>query len=213
VTARSTAGAREPVTPDQLTFVPANEVSWADLQAVFGTADYPGRCYCQRYKTDGWHWALSDEVRRDRLRVQTNCGDPDAGSTTGLVAYLDGVPVGWAAVEPRTEYPRLFRGPTVWRGRQEDKADDGVWAVTCMVVRKGFRKRGITYALAEATVGYARSRGARAIEAYPIIVPPGKEITWGDLHVGSRQVFEDAGFAEVSRPSVRRAVLRIDFPA
>jgi GNAT superfamily N-acetyltransferase len=205
------SGATAPVTSDQLTVVPANEASWADLQAVFGTADYPGRCYCQRYKTEGWHWALSDVVRRDRLREQTNCGDPDAGITTGLVAYLDGEPVGWAAVDRRAGYPRLYRSPTIWRGRQEDKADDSVWAVTCLVVRKGYRKRGITYALAAATVGYARSRGARALEAYPMIVPPGKEITWGDLHVGARQVFAEAGFTEVSHPSVRRVVMRIDF--
>jgi GNAT superfamily N-acetyltransferase len=153
---------REPVTADQLTIVPANQASWADLQAIFGFADYPGRCYCQRYKTEGWHCSLSDDVRRDLLRSQTNCGDPQAGSTTGLVAYLAGEPVGWAAVDPRTEYPRLRRTPTVWKGRREDKADDGVWAVTCLVTRKGYRKRGITYALAAAAIGYARDQGARA---------------------------------------------------
>jgi hypothetical protein len=31
------------------------------------------------------------------------------------------------------------------------------------------------------------------------------------LHVGSRQVFTDAGFTEVSHPSPRRVVMRIDF--
>ncbi|HEX9040993.1 MAG TPA: hypothetical protein VF838_08180 [Trebonia sp.] len=33
--------------------------------------------------------------------------------------------------------------------------DDGVWSVTCLVVRKGYRRRGITYALAAATVRQA----------------------------------------------------------
>ena len=208
--------APEPVTADQLTIVPANTASWADLQAIFGTTDYPGKCYCQRYKTWEWHWSLTDQERRDRLRAQTNCDNPQAPVTTGLVAYLrteqgGREPVGWVAVEPRTGYPHLLKGRTVWRGRQEDKEDDGVWAVTCFCIRKGYRKRGITYALAAVTVGYARERGARAIEGYPIIVPPGKEITWGDLHVGSREVFADAGFTEVTQPSVRRVVMRIDF--
>jgi hypothetical protein len=36
-------------------------------------------------------------------------------------------------------------------------------------------------------------------------------ITWGELHVGSRDVFADAGFAEVNRPTLRRVVMRIDF--
>jgi GNAT superfamily N-acetyltransferase len=154
---------------------------------------------------------MSHEERQGRLREQTHCDDPRAGTTSGLVAYLEKDPVGWVAVEPRIAYARLVRNRTVWSGRQEDKADDGVWAVTCFVIRKGYRKRGITYALAAATVDFAREHGARALEGYPMITTPGKEITWGELHVGSRQVFADAGFTEVSRPSLRRVVMRIDF--
>jgi GNAT superfamily N-acetyltransferase len=207
-----------PVKPEDLTIVPANRATWADLYAIFGAAD-SGRCNCQWFKTRGWLWAqATDAQRRDQLREQTNCDDPDATSTTGLVAYLadDGdptakVPVGWVAVEPRIEYPRLQGLPTVWRGRHEDKQDDGVWSVTCFVVRKGYRKRGISYALAAATVDYARENGARALEGYAMRTQPGKEITWGELYVGAVQVFADAGFTEVSRPSVRRAVMRVDF--
>jgi GNAT superfamily N-acetyltransferase len=203
---------REPITTAQLTIVGANKASWADLQAIFGTADYPGKCYCQRFKTQDCHWSsLSDLQRQNRLREQTHCDNPQARATTGLVAYLDTEPVGWVAVEPRSAYPRLLRTRTVWSGRHEDRADDSVWAVTCFVTRKGYRKRGITYALAAATVEFAREQGARALEAYPMTTPAGKEITWGELHVGSRQVFADAGFTQVSRPSPRRVVMRIDF--
>jgi GNAT superfamily N-acetyltransferase len=211
MTAPGTA-TRDPITPAQLSIIPANQASWADLRAVFGTADYPGMCYCQHYKTRDCHWSsLSGEERQSRLREQTRCDNPRARTTSGLVAYLGQEPVGWVAVEPRTAYPRLPRVRTVWSGRQEDKTDDGVWAVTCFVTRKGYRKRGITYALAAATVGFARDQGARALEAYPMITSPGKEITLGELHVGSRQVFADAGFTEVSHPSPRRVVMRIDF--
>lgn len=209
-----TAGgaAAQPIAADQLTIVPANEASWSDLQAILGTADYSGRCYCQHFKIADSQWsALSDGERRDRLRRQASCGDPRARSTAGLVAYLGGEPVGWVAVEPRTAYPRLLKMRTPWSGRHEDRADDSVWAVTCSIVRKGYRRRGITYALAAATIDFARERGARALEAYPMITVPGKEITWGELYVGARQVFADAGFTEVSHPSPRRVVMRIDF--
>jgi hypothetical protein len=37
------------------------------------------------------------------------------------------------------------------------------------------------------------------------------EITWGELHVGAVQVFTEAGFNEVSAPTKRRRVMRIDF--
>jgi GNAT superfamily N-acetyltransferase len=217
-----------PIKPDDLSIVPANHASAGDLQAVFGTVEC-GRCNCQRFKTRGWFWEqATDEQRRAQLRDQANCDDPAATSTTGLVAYLRApreddnanedpgttTPVGYVAVEPRTEYPRLLGKPTVWKGRpDEDKGDDSVWAVTCFVVRKGYRRRGLTYALAEAAVDYARANGARALEGYAMLTQPGREITWGELHVGARQVFAEAGFAEVSRPSVRRAVMRIGFEA
>ena len=109
----------------------------------------------------------------DRLRPS------EAGGTSGLVAYLDGEPVGWCAVEPRPAYPRLLLKTRVpWDGRAEDKADDSVWAVTCFVTRAGFRRRGISRALARAAVDFARERGARALEGYPMITQPGQEITW-----------------------------------
>jgi len=202
----------EPIAAERLTVVPANEASCDDLEAIFGTTDYPGRCRCQRFKVVGWIWRDStQEERAAALRAQTACSDPEAVATSGLVAYVDDQPAGWVAVEPRTAYPKLLTSRVPWSGRDEDKGDGGIWAVTCFVVRKGFRGRGLTYPLARATVDFARERGARALEAYPMITHPGKEITWGELHVSARQVFADAGFEEVSRPTVRRAVMRIDF--
>lgn len=206
-----TAAGRAPIPAERVTIVPANEASWDDLVAIFGTAD-AGRCRCQRFKVVGWIWRDStQEERTAMLRAQTACGDPDAADTSGLVAYVDGEPAGWVAVEPRTEYPKLRTSPVPWSGRDEDKDDDGIWAVTCFVVRKGHRGRALTYPLARATIDFARERGARALEAYPMITQPGKVITWGEMHVGARQVFEDAGFTEVSHPTLRRVVMRIDF--
>ncbi len=192
--------------------VPANEASWEDLQAVFGTRGDPARCQCQAYKVRDMDWrSIPIEERALRLRQQTDCGHPESDTTSGLVAYLDDEPAGWCAVEPRTTYVRLLRTRVPWTGRSEDKSDDGVWAVTCFVTRTGFRRRGVSRALACATVDFARQRGARALEAYPMITTPEQEITWGELHVGSRSVFAAAGFTEVSHPTLRRVVMRIDF--
>jgi GNAT superfamily N-acetyltransferase len=196
---------------DRLTIVPANEASWADLTQIFGTSD-AGHCQCQRFKVLGWIWRDSTQDERTAmLQEQTGCGNPEAGATSGLVGYLDDEPVGWVAVEPRTAYPKLRTSRVPWTDRNEDRDDGGIWAVTCFAVRKGFRGLGLTYPLARATIDFARERGARALEAYPMITQAGKEITWGEVHVGARQVFEDAGFEEVSHPTKRRVVMRIDF--
>jgi GNAT superfamily N-acetyltransferase len=192
--------------------VPANEASWKDLQAVLGGRGYHSGCWCQRFKSRGREWdagSVPVGERARRLRKQTNCGQREANTTSGLVAYLDGEPVGWCAVEPRTAYVRLGRTP--WAGRAEDKTDADIWAVSCFVTRSDFRRRGVSRALARAAVDFARQRGARALEGYPMITEPRKEITWGELHVGSRSIFAAAGFAVISRPTLRRVVMRIDF--
>ena len=198
----------------RLSVVPGNEASFGDLQTVFGPRGAAAHCLCQRYKLKPKE-AFSTfpaEERAFRLRQQTDCGRPKSKTTSGLVAYLDGEPVGWCAVEPRTAYAALLRVyRTPWEGRDEDRDDESVWAVTCVFVRAGFRRKRIAYALAEAAVEHARARGARALEAYPIVAEPGKEITWDEIHVGSPSIYEAAGLTEVSRPSKRRRVLRIEF--
>ena len=82
--------------------------------------------------------------------------------------------------------------------------------MTCLFTRAGFRKRGVSRALAHAAVDFARDRGARAIEGYPMTT---KNVIAEELHVGTRGVFTDAGFTEVSRPTLRRVVMRVDWPS
>lgn len=198
----------------EIAVVPANEASWEDLQAVFGTRGDAHGCQCQRYKMGNAHYAPAPfEARAQALRRETECGQSDAESTTGLVAYLDGEPVGWVNVEPRAAFPGLRKTRIPWAERGEDKDDPGVWSVTCFAVRAGYRRRGITYPLAAAAVDFARERGARALEGYPMVPEPGQEISWGELYVGKRSAFAAAGFREVSRPTKRRVVMRIDFDA
>ena len=199
--------AREP----PISVVPANEASCEDLRTVFGARGAASWCQCQRYKLGPGEafrsFPVEERVRR--LHEQTRCGDSKARATSGLVAYLDGEPVGWCAVEPRPAYHgllRVFRVP--WEGRDEDKADAGVWAVTCLFARAGFRRRGVSRALARAAVAFARERGARAIEAYPISAA---NALTEELHVGTPGVFAEAGLVEIGRPTLRRRVMRLDF--
>lgn len=196
--------------PD-LTIVPANEASCEDLQRVFGERGSGYACQCQRYKlAPGESFrAVPRQERTLRLWDQTDCGNPGSDQTSGLVAYRDGEPVGWCAVEPRPEYfglTRVFKVP--WEGRNEDRTDPSVWAVTCLYTRKGYRREGISRALAKAAVEFARSRGARAVEAYPITV---KNVIDEEMHVGTPATFAAAGLVEVGRPTKRRAVMRLDF--
>ena len=196
---------------DGIRVVPANEARWEELAAVFGTRGQGAVCFCQRYKlAPGEAFKhFPPDVRAERLRAQAGCGE---GPTSGLVAFRGAEPVGWCAVEPRTAYPGLLRVYRVpWVGRSEDKADAGVWAVTCFFVRAGFRRQGVSTALARAAVRFARARGARALEGYPMVREVGRDVPWGEMSFGAESVFEAAGFHEVSRPTPRRVVMRVEF--
>lgn len=186
-----------------VTVAQVSEALFDDVQTVFGVRGQAADCQCQRYRM-GWHDHHSDNVagRRELLRDQVAEGH-------GLLAYLDGEPVGWCSLAPRSDYTYLRR-PT-WKGRNEDKDDASVWAVTCFVTRAGFRRQRVSHALVGATIDMAREGGARALEAYPMKPAPGKDVTWGEMHVGALSCFLDAGFRVVHVPSLRRAIVRYDF--
>ena len=190
--------------------VPANEASWDDLQAVFGRGA-AAKCQCQRIKLgdhDWWHMPVEGRARR--LREKTDCDHPEGDATSGMVAYLDGEPVGWVAVEPRANYRRLRGSSGPWTGRTEKPDDPDGWAIVCFAIRPGYRGQHLTRPLTTAAVEYARARGAKAIEGYPMIPKLGQNVSWGEMNVGSRNTFVAAGFREVSHPTTRRVVMRLE---
>ena len=189
--------------PD-FTWRPANEATDEDVDAVFDTGG-ARRCRCQALKVPGWIWRDSTQDERDAaLLAQTACGTP--GPTYGLLGYVDGVAAGWVAVEPRENYPRIWVRKQPWM--RMDPELEGVWSVTCFVVRKGLRKAGLTYELARATVEYGEQVGARVLEGYPIDPPPGKTVIWDEASVGLLQVFLEAGYDVHASPTLRRRVVR-----
>ena len=190
-----------------LRIVPANEASWDDLQTVLTGA--AGRCQCQRQRLGDHDWFRMPESERAAiLRAEAHCDDPRARETIGIVAYEGDEPVGWCAVDVRGVYGRLRGSPVPWEGRSQDKDDPSVWAIACLVVRKGYRKRGLTYPLVAGAVEHARARGAAAIEGYPMVTAG--TVTWDELSVGPVGPFLAAGFREVSHPTKRRLVMRLD---
>ena len=188
----------------EFTWRPANEATSQDLEAVFDTGG-AGKCRCQALKAPGWIWRdTTQEQREASLVEQTGCGTD--GPTSGLIGYVDGEPAGWVAVEPRESYPRIWARKQPWM--RQDPELTGVWSVTCFVVRKGFRKEGLVYELAAATVEYGRQVGAQVLEGYPTEPVPGKAIIWDEASVGVLQVFLHAGYEVVDFPTLRRRVVR-----
>ncbi|WP_228942117.1 GNAT family N-acetyltransferase [Nocardioides sp. Leaf374] len=188
----------------EFTWLPAHRASAEDVAAVFA-AGGASRCRCQGLKAPGWIWRdTTQEQREAALVAQTACGTD--GPTSGLVGYVDGEPAGWVAVEPREHYPRIWSRKQPWM--RQDPELPGVWSVTCFVVRSGWRRAGLTYELAAATVEYGAQVGAHVLEGYPIEPAPGRTVIWDEASVGLLQVFLEAGYEVVSSPTLRRRVVR-----
>ena len=115
------------------------------------------------------------------------------GPAPGLLAYLQGRPVGWIAVAPREEYAQLVRSPTF---RPAEPDEQGIFAITCFFVHAEARRRGVARSLVRAAIEHARSQGANALEAY---AADGLGGTSSQDFMGVRQWFLDEGFRPVGR--------------
>ena len=193
--------------PAPLRVVPAADAPMADIEAVFGTKGDPAHCWCQWYKIPGSDWrAIGDEALHDRLAAQLAA--PGAGP--GLLAYDGATPVGWCAIEPRANLPRLKQSRLVAGSTPNPDLDEpGIWSLSCFVVPRAYRRRGVGKALTEAAVEFARASGARIVEGYAIDHHVREKTPAAELFHGTVSMFENAGFEEVARPKDDRAIMQL----
>lgn len=175
---------------------PATPERWPDVEALLG-GDGDKGCWCQAWRgTDPARKALG-LTRPGILRDQIEHDVPPPG----YLAYLDELPVGWAGVSVRTTTPRLIGSRTI------PAVDDlPVWAIGCLRVRPGYRRRGINGALLDGVVEAARAAGAPGVEAYPID-PGERRVDAGLAFVGIASTFDRAGFERVLKTGAHSAGL------
>ena len=161
---------------------------YADVRAVIGPKRPESNvCFCLSYRIGNKeNVSLRGPARAERVRELCHQDPPP-----GVLAYLDDEPVGWAALHPR-------RDTSFARNRLIPHVDDlDVWSLWCFRVRPGHRKQGVSHALIEGAVAYARERGAPAIEGYPVD-NAGAKVNLTMAYVGTRRLFEGAGFEKAA---------------
>lgn len=179
---------------EHLEFHEVDEARWPDLVSVFEGRGGPRNCWCLLWREPGGVRAKLDlEGRRAAMEERVRAGTP-----IGLLASLDGQPVGWCSIAPRNTYRERALGGG------EYAAGTDVRSVVCFFVRSSARRRGIQTGLLRAAVDHARSKGADVVEAYP--VDPGSP---SYRFMGFRPTFLAAGFEEVGRVGSRRHVMRL----
>jgi GNAT superfamily N-acetyltransferase len=165
------------------------------LEALFARADVP--CHCRYWHfegvTNGWLDRAAnhlDELRAE-MRAAITAGSPEM---SGVVALQDGVVVGWLKLAPATAVRKLY-DQRIYRRLPCFEGDrSGVFTVGCLLVDPAHRRRGVARDLVRAGVDLARSRGGRAVEAFPRRAEAMRD---DEVFAGPMSVFDHLGFSVV----------------
>ncbi len=180
-----------------LEIVPLTPDRWADFEALMGPKGGAGGCWCMAWRLGkrDFDAGAGDTNRRAMRAVAAGPVPP------GLLAYDGDRPVGWISVAPRARFPRLENSRILARIDDVD-----VWSVSCFLIAKSHRRRGVATRLLEAACAFARDHGGTIVEGYPIAVddayPP--VFAW----TGFDGAFRAAGFETVLKRAPKRPIMR-----
>jgi GNAT superfamily N-acetyltransferase len=147
------------------------------------------------YRKTGTDTGVGAENRRAMKAVV------DRGRVPGLIGYEDDIPVAWVSLGPREDYLKLRRSPVM-----KPVDDRPVWSIVCFFVDRSARGKGLAERMLRAAVDYARSQGARLVEAYPVDAKGEKDPDV--MFFGAKSMYDRAGFREVARRRPTRPVVR-----
>ncbi|MCC7118243.1 MAG: GNAT family N-acetyltransferase [Anaerolineales bacterium] len=181
-----------------LSFHPLTPKLWRDFELLFGEQGACGGCWCMYWKLRGK--AFSQNAGDGARQMQKSV--VDAKIIPGLLVYSEGYPVGWVAIEPRSQYPRLAHTRTL---KSVDSQE--VWSVTCFYIEKKHRHKGLALELLKAAVAHAQKHGAKIVEGYPL--DGGKSEAPVAVFTGVASTFQQAGFVEVARHAPTRPIFRL----
>ena len=185
-----------------LSFHPLTQKLWRDFELLFGKNGACGGCWCMYWKLRGKDF--TDNTGNTARQMQKAI--VDSKTVPGLMAYADGYPIGWIAVEPRRAYPKLAHSRIL-----KSVDDQEVWSITCFFVDKKHRRKGITVELLKAAVDYVKSKGGKIVEGYPVDVSQNQADAF--VYTGTASAFKQAGFKEVARNSPTRPIFRFVIPS
>ena len=181
---------------------PLTPVRFADLEALFngpGGSQVRG-CWCMYYRRSG-----SAELPSGMTYAQSNKRAlhslVDRGVVPGLLGYRDGEPVAWVSLGPREDYAKLARSPVM-----KPVDDAPVWSVICFYTAQHARGEGLSAQMLAGAAAYARSQGARLLEAYPVDKPARARDE--NMWFGSKSLYDAAGYREVARRKPTRPIVR-----
>lgn len=143
-----------------------------------------------------WERGKGEGNRKARRRIVIRGDEP------GVLTYSNGEPIGWCSIAPRQVFVTFERSRVL-----KPVDDQPVWSISCLFIARPWRRKGVSVKLIQATVKFARQRGAKIVEAYPV-VPYTESMPDAFAWTGLVASYEKAGFKEAARHSKSRPIMR-----
>lgn len=185
---------------DTLSFHPATAQRWPDLEELFGDRGACGGCWCMFWRIPRKQF----EAQKGQSNKQALKKVVAKRIAPGILAYAGTEVIGWCAVAPRSEYVALERSRIL-----KPVDDQPVWSISCLFVKKAFRRKGVSAKLLSAAAEFAAKHGAKIVEGYPTETT-NEKMADPFLWHGVSSAFRKAGFREVARRSPTRPIMRIE---
>ncbi|WP_435745816.1 GNAT family N-acetyltransferase [Microbacterium sp. PMB16] len=182
----------------------ATTARWDDVQRALTGGGDGASCQCiwPLLRNKDWNETTTPQ-RTEMLRAEIDEGPPP-----GIIAYVDGEAAGWIRLGPRTKQGRLPHTRIIAAATEQPFDDESVWAVTCFVVRREHRGKGLNGELLRAGVDYARESGARLIEGYAVDAAENHSVN--DLYHGVLSTFLSAGFTKTAELKPGRTLVTME---
>ncbi len=183
----------------QLKVAPLARENWQKFEQLFGSRGACANCWCMYYRLK----------KQDFTRGKLDQGNKKAmkklvwrGRPTGVIGFYHGEPVAWCAFAPRQDFMKIENS------RVHKRIDaEPAWSIPCFFVAKKYRRQGVSVAMLEALIAYAKRKKIKIIEAYPVI-PTQETLPDAFAWVGLYKSFARAGFKVVDRTSKNRPMVR-----
>ena len=175
---------------------PLTSERWPALENLFGEKGACQGCWCMYWRIGAaYKRRNASENKTDFQQIVMN------GPPPGLLAFDGELAVGWCQLTPRATLPWLERS---WRLARVDETP--VWSISCLYVRIGYRRKGVTTALINAAIKEAKRAKAPALEAYPLDA----KLSPSASGTGYITTFKRAGFRTVVCRTPPRPIMRHD---
>jgi ribosomal protein S18 acetylase RimI-like enzyme len=186
----------------KLTVRPLTPERWSDLEEIFNAkgCSVARGCWCMFYRRSGETAVPPGTTRANANRIALK-QLVETDEPPGLIGYRGKTPVGWVSLGPREDYAKLKRSQVM-----KAVDDQQVWSIICFVVPGEFRGQGVAHELLRGAIAYAKKRGARLLEAYP--VDKSERGRDDSMWFGSKSMYDAAGFEEVARRKPHRPIVR-----